>query len=81
MKTLNWLDAAGLVLATHDVEFPSYGEGDMKIFLNTSVVLAILLAGPVMTYPAASASAPTTHRAYPSVVSLTLGPRAAPGKS
>ena len=37
----------------------------MKIFINTSVVLGILLAGPVMTYPAASASAPTTHRAYP----------------
>ena len=38
----------------------------MKTFLNTSVALAILLAGPAMTYPAAGASAPTTHRAYPS---------------
>jgi hypothetical protein len=37
----------------------------MKTFLNASVALGILLAGPVMTYPAASASAPTLHRAHP----------------
>ena len=37
----------------------------MKIFINTSAVLVILLAGPVMTYPAASASAPTLLRARP----------------
>ena len=32
----------------------------MKTFLNTSVTLGILLAGPVMIYPAASANAPST---------------------
>ena len=65
MKTLNWLDAAGLVLAAHLVDFRSEGEGDMKTFLNTSVAFAILLAGPVMTYPAASVSAPVIHWAHP----------------
>jgi hypothetical protein len=36
----------------------------MKILLNTSVALGILLAASVMTYPAASAGTPTMHRAH-----------------
>ena len=36
----------------------------MKTLLNTSVALGILLAGPVMTYPAACASPLTPHRAH-----------------
>jgi hypothetical protein len=45
--------------------FPSYGEHEMKTSLNTLVALGILFAAPVMTYPATSASAPTSHRARP----------------
>ena len=37
----------------------------MKTLLNTSVALGILLAAPVMTYPAASANASSVHRADP----------------
>jgi glutamate synthase domain-containing protein 1 len=37
----------------------------MKTLLNTSVVLGVLLSAPVMTYPAASASAPAMDRAHP----------------
>jgi hypothetical protein len=37
----------------------------MKTLLNTSVALGILLAAPVMTYPAASANAPPIHPAHP----------------
>jgi hypothetical protein len=37
----------------------------MKTFLNTSVALGILLAGPAMTYPTASAGALAMHRAHP----------------
>jgi hypothetical protein len=37
----------------------------MKTLLNTSVALGILLAAPVVTYRAASANVPTTHRAHP----------------
>jgi hypothetical protein len=37
----------------------------MKTFLNSSLALGILLAAPVMTYPAASANARTMHRAHP----------------
>jgi hypothetical protein len=45
--------------------FLSYGDDEMNTLLNSSVALGILLAGPVMTYPTASASAPTMHRAHP----------------
>ena len=35
----------------------------MKSLLNTSVALGLLLAAPLTTYPAVSASAPTVHKA------------------
>ena len=37
----------------------------MKTIINTCVALGILLSTPVMSYPAASASAPTMHRSHP----------------
>ncbi|HZZ22869.1 MAG TPA: hypothetical protein VFE60_09970 [Roseiarcus sp.] len=37
----------------------------MKTLHITSAVLGILLSAPVMTYPAASVSAPTVDRAHP----------------
>jgi hypothetical protein len=45
--------------------FPSYGEDEMKSLLNTSVALGLLLAAPLTTSAAASASAPTMHRTHP----------------
>jgi hypothetical protein len=44
--------------------FPSYGEDEMKTLISTCVALGILLSETVMTYPAASGSAPTMHRAH-----------------
>ena len=37
----------------------------MKTIMNTCVAIGILLSAPVMSYPAASASAPAMHRAHP----------------
>jgi hypothetical protein len=45
--------------------FPSYGEDQMKTLSNSCLALGVVLYAPVMNYPAASASAPATHRAHP----------------